>query len=39
MKLAFKNLLDGKHQLLQGGKEVSGYRSGRSYSLALTWGK
>ena len=38
LKLAGKNLLDGKHQLLQGGKEVSGYRTGRSASMSLSWG-
>ncbi|MFN8587383.1 MAG: outer membrane beta-barrel protein [Candidatus Eisenbacteria bacterium] len=38
LKLAGRNLLDGRHQLLQGGKEVSGWRTGRSASLALSWG-
>ena len=38
MKLGFKNLFDGERQVLQAGKEVSGYRSGRSYSFALSWG-
>lgn len=38
LKLAGKNLLDGEHELLQGGKEVSGYRTGRSASMSLSWG-
>ncbi|MFI5371132.1 MAG: TonB-dependent receptor domain-containing protein [Candidatus Eisenbacteria bacterium] len=33
-----RNLLDPNVQQLQGGKEVSAYRSGRSYSLALSFG-
>ena len=37
-KLAAKNLLDPRIQQLQGGKEVSSYRQGRSYSLAFSLG-
>jgi outer membrane receptor protein involved in Fe transport len=33
-----RNLLNPKVQQLQGGKEVSAYRDGRSYSLSFTFG-
>jgi hypothetical protein len=33
-----RNLMNPSVQQLQGGKEVSAYRDGRSYSLALTFG-
>jgi hypothetical protein len=38
IKVAAKNLLDPRIQQLQGGREVSGYRAGRSYSIALSYG-
>ena len=38
VKLAGKNLLDPRIQQLQGDREVSGYRAGRSYSVALSYG-
>jgi len=38
LKLAAKNLFNPRIQELQGGKEVSGYRAGRSYSIALSYG-
>ena len=37
-KLAAKNLLDQRIQQLQGDREVSGFRSGRSYSIAAAYG-
>ena len=38
LKFAAKNLFNPRIQELQGGKEVSGYRSGRSFSIALAYG-
>jgi len=38
VKLAAKNLFNPRIQELQAGKEVSGYRIGRSYSIALSYG-
>lgn len=38
VKLAAKNLGDPWIQQLQGDREVSGYRAGRSYSVALSYG-
>ena len=38
LKFAAKNLLDPQTQLLQGDKEVSAYRTGRSYSIAFSFG-
>ena len=38
VRLAAKNLTDPKQQLLQGAKEVSGYRTGRSYSVGVSFG-
>ncbi len=38
VKLSAKNLLDPKIQELQRGKEVLGYRTGRSFSVALSYG-
>jgi len=37
VKLAAKNLLDPRIQRMQGENEVSGYRVGRSYSIALSY--
>jgi outer membrane receptor protein involved in Fe transport len=37
VKLAAKNILDPRVSKIQGANEVSGYRSGRSYSLALSY--
>ncbi len=39
VKLAGKNLADAEHRVLQGGKEVSSWRSGRSWSVAMSWGR
>jgi hypothetical protein len=39
LKMVAKNLLDPRIQQLQGGREVSGYRTGRTYALALTYGQ
>jgi outer membrane receptor protein involved in Fe transport len=36
VRMSARNLLDPRIQELQGGKEVSGYRTGRSYSIALS---
>lgn len=38
MKLAAKNLLDQRVQETQAGKEVSGYRTGRGFSIAVSYG-
>ena len=38
IKLAAKNLLDPRIQQLQQGQEVSGFRRGRSYSIAFSYG-
>lgn len=38
VKLSARNLLDPRIQELQNGKEVSGYRAGKSYSVALSFG-
>ncbi len=38
LKLSARNLLDPRIQRLQGGREVTGYRSGRTYSLAFSFG-
>jgi outer membrane receptor protein involved in Fe transport len=38
VKLAARNLLDPRMRQLQGEREVSSYRSGRSFSLAFTLG-
>jgi hypothetical protein len=38
MKFAGRNLLDPRIRQLQGGKEVSGFNLGRSYSVALSYG-
>lgn len=38
LKFAAKNLFNPRIQELQGGKEVSGYRIGRSFSIALAYG-
>jgi outer membrane receptor protein involved in Fe transport len=38
VKFAARNLLDPRIQQLQGHREVSGYRAGRSYSLAFSYG-
>jgi outer membrane receptor protein involved in Fe transport len=38
MKMSAKNLLDPTIQLLQGHREVSAYRTGRSYAVSLTVG-
>jgi hypothetical protein len=38
VKLGARNLLDPRVQQLQGDREVSGYRLGRSYSIAFTYG-
>ena len=38
VKLSARNLLDPRIQRVQGGREVAGYRSGRTYSLALSFG-
>jgi outer membrane receptor protein involved in Fe transport len=37
VKLSAKNLLDPRIRRMQGEREVSGYRSGRSYSIALSY--
>jgi len=37
-KLAAKNLIDPRIQRLQGSKEVSGFRTGRTYSIAVSSG-
>jgi hypothetical protein len=38
IKFSAKNLLDPRIRQLQNGKEVSGYESGRSYSLSFSMG-
>jgi len=38
VKLSAKNLLDPKIQRLQGDRETSAYRTGRSYSISLSMG-
>ncbi len=38
VKFAAKNLLDPKIQVLQGPKEVSGYRAGRNFSVTFLYG-
>jgi TonB-dependent receptor len=38
VKLSAKNLLDPRYRWLQGGREVSSYRAGRSYSVAFSVG-
>ena len=38
LKMAAKNLLDPQTQLMQGDFEVSAYRTGRSYSIAFSYG-
>jgi outer membrane receptor protein involved in Fe transport len=38
VKLGARNLLDRRVQQLQGRQEVSGYRTGRSYSIGLSYG-
>lgn len=39
VKLGARNLLDPRIQQLQRGNEVSGFRTGRSYSLACSWAR
>lgn len=38
VKLNAKNLLDQRILVLQGGKEISGYRPGRGYSVSYSYG-
>jgi TonB-dependent receptor len=38
VKLSAKNLLDPRIRRVQGDNEVSGYRAGRSYSIAMSYG-
>lgn len=39
LKLAAKNLLDARARQVQAGNEVSGYRPGRGYSIAFSYGQ